>query len=164
MTKVDFRRKKYLTMSFSQLLTNFSYVVFSYLHVNSDDITFASTAFGKHLYNLIDNLKEFFLFSSHTIKCFQNCSIPKHQRSDCTSKMLAKKHVKKLICTRLSFFFFKKMNAVKCSPSLFLEKKKRNSGRWIRKIAFFCHRSASPGMSIAGTECDMYTVTVMAIV
>lgn len=109
MTKVDFRRKKYLTMSFSQLFsqTNFSYLVFSYLHVNSDD-TFASTAFGKHLYNLIDNLKEFFLFSSHTIKCFQNCSIPKHQRSDCTSKMPAKKHVKKLICTRLSFFFSKR--------------------------------------------------------
>lgn len=125
MTKVDFRRKKYLTMSFSQLLTNFSQLVFSYLHVNSDDITFASTAFGKHLYNLIDNLKEFFLFSSHTIKCFQNCSIHKHQRSDCTSKMPAKKHVKKFICTRLSFFFFfQKDECCEMLSITFLGKKK----------------------------------------
>lgn len=62
MTKVDFRRKKYLTISFRQLLNNFSYLVFSYLHVNSDDITFASMAFEKQLYNLIDNSRVWIFF------------------------------------------------------------------------------------------------------
>lgn len=32
-----------------------------------------------------------FVFFSHTVRYFQNCRIPKHQNSDCTSKMPAKK-------------------------------------------------------------------------
>lgn len=62
MTKVDFRRKKYLAITFRQLLNNFSYLVFAYLHVNSDGIKFASMAFEKQLYNLIDNSRVWIFF------------------------------------------------------------------------------------------------------
>lgn len=55
MTRVDFRRKKYLTISFSWLLNNLSSPMFSSLHVNFDGFIFASTAFEKQLYNLIDD-------------------------------------------------------------------------------------------------------------
>lgn len=125
MTKVDFRRKKYLTIRFSQLLNNFSCLVLSYLYVNSDDIIFACSALEKQLYILIDNSREFLVFSSHTSKCFQNCRIPKHQRSDCTSKMPAKKHSERAHFYKAFNFFSKKDGCSEMLSITFLGKENK---------------------------------------
>lgn len=109
MTKVDFRRKKYLTISFSQLLNNFSYLVFSYLHVNIDDITFASTAFEKQLCNLIDNSRVYILyFTPIQLNVFRTAEFPSIRGQTVHQKCQPKNIVKKIIFTRLSFFFFQK--------------------------------------------------------
>lgn len=95
----------------------------------------------------------------------QNCSIPRHQRSDFTSAMPATKHSERGVFTRLSFlfFFFPKGWTLWNAQHHFSWKQKWNSGSWTRKTVLSCLGSVSPGISAAGGECDICIVTVMAI-
>lgn len=150
MIKVDFKRKKYLTISFSQLLNNFSYLVFSYLYVNSDDIIFNSTAFEKQLYNLIDKPRVC-IFPPIESNVFRTAEFPSIRGQTVHQKYQPKSIAKSSFLQGFFFLLFSKRWMLWSAQHHFFWKRKWKSGRWIRKTAFSCHRSVCPGMYIAGT-------------